>query len=261
MVLHTQDGEILYAANREPLEGTLWTLISIGPPNEPRPPVEGSHFTAQFSRLPELPSGTVEGTTGCNDWNATYTANLTEIKINLPTKTQNEDCPWGTGNYEVEQQFFLGLNAATEYRIVGNVLQIPYGEGESMQVMNFQATQPPVEKVLDLTPLDNTTWFLAAKGDQPVLPDSEVAVAFEINADGVTGQISGSGGCNSFNAAIGEGFAIGPIASTRMACEQAVMDQESAFFAWLGTAYHYSQAGDQLLISTGEGVLTFNSQR
>jgi heat shock protein HslJ len=261
MVLHTQDGEILYAANREPLEGTLWTLISIGPPNEPRPPVEGSHFTAQFSRLPELPSGTVEGTTGCNDWNATYTANLTEIKINLPTKTQNEDCPWGTGNYEVEQQFFLGLNAATEYRIVGNVLQVPYGEGESMQVMNFQATQPPVEEVLDLTPLDNTTWFLAAMGDQPVLPDSEVAVAFEINADGVTGQISGSGGCNSFNAAIGEGFAIGPIASTRMACEQAVMDQESAFFAWLGTAYHYSQAGDQLLISTGEGVLTFNSQR
>jgi heat shock protein HslJ len=260
MVLHTGEGEILYAANREPLEGTLWTLISIGEPYAPQSPVEGSNFTAQFSRLPGLPSGTVEGTTGCNDWNATYTANLTEIKINLPSTTQNEDCPWGKGNLEVEQQFFLGLNAATEYRIVGNVLQIPYGEGESMQVMNFMATQPPVvEEVLDLTPLDNTTWYLTAMGDQPVLPGSEVSAAFEINADGVTGQLSGSGGCNGYNAAIGEGFAIGPIASTQRACELEVMDQESAFFTWLGTAYDYDRAGDQLLISTGDGILTFGA--
>jgi heat shock protein HslJ len=260
MVLHTSEGEILYVANREPLEGTLWTLISIGEPNAPKPPVEGSHFTAQFSRLPGLPSGTVEGTTGCNDYNATYTANLTEIKINLPTKTQNEDCPWGAGNYEVEQQFFLGLNAATEYRIAGNVLQIPYGEGASMQVMNFAATQPPVEEVLDLTPLNNTFWYLSAMGDKPVLPGTEVTAGFEINADGVTGTMNGSGGCNAYNAAVGENMSIAPIASTRKACETAVMDQENTYFSWLSTAYTYGRAGDQLLISTAKGVLTFNSR-
>jgi len=260
LVLHTEDGEILYAANREPLEGTLWTLISIGLPNEPRPPVEGSNFTLQFKRLPDLPSGTVEGTTGCNDWNATYTANLTEIKFNLPTKTQNEDCPWGTGNDEVEQQFFLGLNAAAEYRIVGDVLQLPYGEGESMQVMNFQATQPPVEEVMDLTPLDNTFWYLSAMGQEPVLPGIEVTAGFEINEDGVTGKVNGSGGCNAYNGSIGENFVVGPIGSTRKACEPAVMDQENAFFAWLGAAYGFDRAGDQLLISTAQGVLTFNSR-
>ncbi|MFN2270399.1 MAG: META domain-containing protein [Anaerolineae bacterium] len=260
LVLHTGDGDIQYAANREPLEGTLWTLISVGPPNEPQSPVEGSHFTAEFSRLPTLPSGTVKGTTGCNDWNATYTANLTEIKINLPAITGNEDCPWGTDNPEVEQAFFLGLNAATEYRIAGNVLQIPYGEGDSMRVMNFQATQPPVEEVLDLSPLDNTFWYLSAMGDKTALPGSEVTAGFEINADGTTGTMSGSGGCNAYNTAIGENFAVGPIASTARACETAVMDQESAYFAWLASAYTYSRAGDQLLISTGKGVLTYNSR-
>jgi heat shock protein HslJ len=259
MVIHTEDGDIQYAADRQPLEGTLWSLIGRGDIADPRPPVEGSDFTAQFNRLPKLPSGTVEGTTGCNDWNATYTSNLTEIKINLPTKTQNEDCPWGVGNYEVEQEFFLGLNSATHYRIIGNLLQLPYGDPPN-QALIFVATQPQVEGALDLTPLDNTFWYLSDMGGAPVLPGSEVTAGFEINEDGGTGTVSGSGGCNAYNASIGENFAVGPFASTRKACETAVMDQENTYFAWMGTAYDYDRAGDQLLISTQEGVLTFNSR-
>ena len=119
------------------------TLRLVGDADNPRPPVEGSNFTAQFNRLPDLPSGTVTGQTGCNTYNATYTANLQELKINLPAKTNNDACPWGTGNFEVEQQFFLGLNSATSYRIIGNVLQILYGEPENLQVLSFVASQPP----------------------------------------------------------------------------------------------------------------------
>ena len=256
MVLHTQDGDIQYAADRHPLEGTLWALVSLGDSDDPRPPVEGSNFTAQFSRLPTLPSGTVVGETGCNDYNATFTASLTEIKVNLPSKTKNEDC--AAGLFEQEQQFFLGLNAATSYRIVGNVLQIPYGDPPTL-VLNFVATQPPVDEVLDLTPLDNTFWYLSAIGDKPILPGTEVTAQFDVNDDGVSGEMSGSGGCNAYNTAIGENFAIGPIASTRRACEQVVMEQESTYFAWLQSAYDYDRAGDQLLISTANGVLTFNS--
>ena len=262
MVIHTADGDIQYAADRQPLEGTLWSLIGRGAIYDPQPPVEGSDFTAQFSRLPTLPSGTVEGTTGCNDWNATFTSNLTEIKVNLPAITGNEDCPWGEGNYEVEQEFFLALNAASNYRIIGNRLQIPYGDPPS-QALIFVATQPPVppvEEALDLTPLDNTFWYLSAMGDKATLPGTEVTAGFEINADGVTGKMSGSGGCNAYNTTIGENFAVDPIASTKKACETPVMDQESTYFSWLASAYNYDRAGDQLLISTGNGVLTFNSR-
>ena len=259
MVLHTTEGDILYTADREPLLGTLWSLISLGSIDDPQPPVEGSNFTAQFKRLPTLPSGTVVGETGCNDYNATFAANLNEIKINLPSKTNNEDCPWGAGNFEVEQQFFLGLNAATEYRILGNVLQIPYGEGEDMQVLNFRATQPGGEEVINLTPLDNTFWYLLSIGDNALIPYTEITAGFTVNDDGITGAISGSSGCNAYNAKIGVNFAVGPIASTQKACPTEVMKQEGGYLDWLSKAYDYSRAGDQLLISTANGVLTYNS--
>ena len=260
MILHTADGDIQFAADRQPLLGTLWTLVSQGEINNPQPPAEGSNFTAQFNRLPNLPSGTVTGETGCNDYNTTFAADLTNIKVNLPQKTNNEDCPWGAGNFEVEQRFFLGLNAATSYRILGNTLQLISGEGEAAQVMNFVATQPPVEgPAMDLTPLANTFWYLSAIGDAPVLAGTEVTIGFAINEDGVTGQINGSGGCNAYNATLGENFAVGPISSTKKACPPPVLNQETTYFAWLSTAYGFDRAGDQLLIPTASGVLTFNS--
>ncbi|MGD8585633.1 MAG: META domain-containing protein, partial [Chloroflexota bacterium] len=258
LVVNTAEGDIQYTADRQPLQGTLWLLTSLGDADEPQPPVEGSNFTAQFSRLPSLPSGTVVGGTGCNDYNATFTANLTEIKINLPAKTNNEDCPWGEGNFEVEQQFFLALNSASEYRILGNVLQILYGEGQ--QVLNFVATQPEGEENVDLSPLADTFWYLLSIGDNALLPYTEITAGFEIAEDGRTGTISGSGGCNGYNAAIGENFVVGAIASTRRACETEVMEQEGGYFDWLSKAYSYTRAGDQLLISTANGILTFNSQ-
>jgi PKD repeat protein len=87
----------------------------------------------------DAPSGVVAGTTGCNDYEATYTANLNEIKVNLPTTTQ-QFC--GDAIAEQEQAYFLGLNAANEYRILGSALQIPYDEGR--QMLSFVAIQPPV---------------------------------------------------------------------------------------------------------------------
>ena len=259
LVIHTANGDLLFDADREPLQGVVWALTSFGDVNDPQPPVEGSDFTAIFNHLPALPSGTVEGTTGCNDYNATYAANLTEIKINLPVKTDNEECPWGTGNLEVEQQYFLALNSATEYRILGNVLQIPYGEEPSQQVLNFVATQPEGEPVIDLTPLANTFWYLLSIGDNALIPYTQITAGFEINEDGGTGLVSGSGGCNAYNAEVTAPFTVGPIGSTRMACPNEVMEQEGGYFDWLSKAYTYSRAGDQLLVSTANGVLTYNS--
>ena len=260
MVLHTAEGDIQFSADRQPLMGTLWTLVSQGSLSDPQPPVEGSNFTAVFNRLPTLPTGTVSGETGCNDYNATFTADLVNIKINLPQKSNNENCPWGAGDFEVEQRFFLGLNAATSYRIIGSNLQLLSGEGETAQAMNFVATQPEItEPALDLTPLADTFWYLSAMGDTPILPGTEITAGFAVNEDGVTGEISGSGGCNAYNAALGENFTVGAITSTKKACPQPVMDQETAYFAWLSGAYGFDRAGDQLLISTANGVLTFNS--
>jgi heat shock protein HslJ len=140
-------------------------------------------------------------------------------------------------------------------------LQLPYGEPGSEQVLNFVGSQPEIEEgALDLTPLDNTFWYLAAIGQIPTLSGSEVTAGFDINDDGITGQMSGSGGCNAYNAPLGENFAMGPIATTAKACAAPLMDQEGTYFDWLGSAYGYDRAGDQLLIFTGKGILTYNSE-
>ncbi len=55
------------------------------------------------------------------------------------------------------------------------------------------------------------------------------------------GKLSGNGGCNNYNGPYtvdGEKIKIGPLASTKMTCEQAVMDQESAYLAALGQRRH-----------------------
>ncbi len=252
-------GDVQFAANRQPLEGTYWELVSLGDSDNQRPPAEGSSFTAQFSRLPGLPTGTVSGETGCNTWNATYAANLSEIKVNLPSTSRSLECAAGAGILEEEQAFFLGLNAATTYRVLGSTLQMPYGENNEL-MLTFEAGQPPVEApVLDLTPLQGTFWFLAALGQDDVLPGSEVTAGFEIVEDGATGTISGSGGCNAYNGPIAANFVIGPLVTTKKMCAQPLMDQENAYLNWLQGAYDYDRAGDQLLISTGQGVLTFHS--
>jgi putative lipoprotein len=64
----------------------------------------------------------------------------------------------------------------------------------------------------------------------------DVQTTLEIGADG---RATGSGGCNRFAGSYsvnGATLAFGAIATTRMACPPAVMDQESKFFAALGEA-------------------------
>lgn len=256
LVIHSANGDVQFAANRQPLAGTLWQLISLGDADNPQQPVAGSNFTAQFNRLPSLPSGTVTGETGCNQYNATFTASLTEIKVNLPatTRVACED-----GLAEQEQQFFLGLHSATTYRILGNFLQIPYGEEGSQQILNFVATPPAVDDAVDLTPLQGTFWYLSMIGDNTIIPGTEITADFVIDESGTTGTISGSGGCNGYTGPISENFVIGPLATTAKVCAPEVSEQEGGYFDWLTKAYAYDRVGDQLLISTANGVLTFNS--
>ena len=252
------DGPLIYVADRAPLEGTLWNLISIGAIDSPSEPLAESNFTATFERLPTAPSGIVAGETGCNSYNSTYVANLTEIKVNLPATTL---VACGDGFQEAEQQFFLGLNSATEYRILGNILQVIYDDGN--QALTFEAAPPEVDEALDLTPLNDTFWYLISLNGTDVIPGSEITAQFHVNEGGVTGNVSGSSGCNDYNAGIAENFVIGPIASTQKFCElpTGVMDQEQAYLASLETSFDFNLAGDQLLISNAAGVLTFSSHQ
>jgi len=151
----------------------------------------------------------------------------------------------------------LGLNSARDYRILGNELQVFYDD----QVLTFTATFPPPEAG-PLAPLDSTQWWLTSLDATLVIPGSEVTAQFAIDPAGTTGLISGSAGCNNYNAEITGVFTVGPATATTLNCDMpaGVMEQESAYLSALGGASSFSLQGDTLSISTGQGVLVFSSQ-
>ena len=80
-----------------------------------------------------------------------------------------------------------------------------------------------------------------------------------------TSAVDGNGGCNSFSGPYkldGAKISIGPLASTRMACEPAVMDAEAAWFTLLGNTAQVELAGTQLILkdSTGAQIAVLKKQ-
>lgn len=249
---------LIYIPERAPLEGVTWTLVSFGPANNPQPPVAGANFTAQFLRDPNFPTGAVVGSTGCNDYRSAYFATENEIKINLPSVSANVECPAGLP--EQEQAFYQGLNQARSYRIVSQNMQIFYGD----QVMNFSLGGAPAPAVTetppaggDLAGLNGTKWSLNSIETAPLIPGTEITAEFTINADGLTGIISGFSGCNTYSGEITGVFTVANITTSQSACDPTVMDQETTYLAALGTSAGITYDPTQVLINTQFGVLAY----
>ncbi len=96
----------------------------------------------------------------------------------------------------------------------------------------------------------------------PMLPTTEQTVEFS------AGRISGAGGCNRFNGTYrtpqANQLSIGTLATTFMACEEAVTTQETRFLTALQAAQRYEVNRDGLQITyrtpQGSAVLRFTSQ-
>ena len=91
--------------------------------------------------------------------------------------------------------------------------------------------------------LEGIEWRLAEGSGQTLLLDG--------------GHASGSGGCNRFAggyALDGDRLSFEPLASTRMACEPAVLQAESDYFAALGLTAQASLADGELVLSDAAGT-------
>ncbi len=97
-------------------------------------------------------------------------------------------------------------------------------------------------------------WLADAVGGQP--PVAGTSVTAQFTADGA---VSGSGGCNRYRGTYtvtgGEITIAEAIASTMMACEPEVMEQESAYFAALTAARTFAVSGDGLALSDASGAV------
>lgn len=109
------------------------------------------------------------------------------------------------------------------------------------------------------------SWRLANMTEDP-FPTPMVPVG-DLTVEFANGKVFGSGGCNRFNGGYkttGNQVAIGPLASTFMACEPAVMQQETRFLAALQGAQRYevNDQGLQIFYKTDKasGVMRFTAR-
>ena len=257
LVLTNPSGTLTYIANRTPLTGALWALVSLGDVNNPQQPVQGSDFSAQFIRIPGSPSGVLNGTTGCNEYTTSFAASVDEIKINQPVSTKNTSCV--PGLTDQEQLYYLALNSATTYRISGNTLTIPYDNGK--QALVFEGTQLESAVRPPMSTLNGTTWYLWYMNNTPIISGTSIYAQFVINADGASGTMNGSAGCNSYVATFGNDMGVQTTLNATQRCNQpaGIMEQEGTYINMLSRAYGYWLTGDQLILNTGQGVLTYRT--
>ena len=97
-----------------------------------------------------------------------------------------------------------------------------------------------------LAGLEGTAWRLEDLGGRGVVDRGESMVAFDVD-----GTVYGSGGCNRFQGTYerqGYDLSFGPLAATRMACPEAVMEQEMAWLGFLESVVRYEHTAEGLLL-------------
>jgi heat shock protein HslJ/uncharacterized protein YraI len=105
--------------------------------------------------------------------------------------------------------------------------------------------------VLPGNPLANTTWALQSLN----VNQFPVGVMQTIEFSPAS-TVTGNSGCNQFNGPYtigGQSLRIGPLATTSMACEEAVTTQEQAYLQALQSTTSYELSGNQLILRDGSG--------
>jgi len=107
-----------------PIEGTAWQLTHyLGPNNTQVPALASSAPTATFA------GGMLTGSTGCNNYTATYTLDTSHLTIS-PGATTLRAClePVATQ----EQAFLAALSTVTGYSITGTTLMLTNASGNTV---------------------------------------------------------------------------------------------------------------------------------
>ena len=103
--------------------------------------------------------------------------------------------------------------------------------------------------------LAGTSWTLVSIGDTPAIEGAGARLSFDSG-----GNVSGSTGCNSISGSYaldGSALTFGPLATTRMACEDALMVQEVAVLEALSGVSGWGVDAYEMLHLTGDTELVF----
>jgi heat shock protein HslJ len=219
------------------------TPTPIPPTATPVPQPEISNFTVQPGEITLGQCVTAAWNTGGGTGFTRLLRDGAVIQDNGPLNSSVQDCPGNAGTVTYQLQ---AINAA------GTVVS----QDARVNVIQPQPTNTPVPPV---PPLQGF-WNLVQLNGQSLVPGTV------INANFDNGQVSGNGGCNTFNATYttnGNNVSISYPVGTQIACPPEVLDQENAFFQALSSVATYQISGPNLAFNDGGGatVLVFSGAR
>jgi len=99
--------------------------------------------------------------------------------------------------------------------------------------------------------LPGSAWEVTSFAGQTPLADHPITFEFDTE-----GNIAGDASCNRFGGSCtieGNTMKVGPLRSTRRACEPEIMAQEQKFLALLGAVTAWEIGADGTLVLRGEG--------
>jgi heat shock protein HslJ len=199
-------------------------------------------------------SGKLSGSGGCNQYSAAYSVSGTSITISQPATTLMA-CEESV--MQQESMYLADLTKASSYSNTPNdTLTFFDASGAVILVykrpVDESAGQLPIVGVWDLFSYNN-----GKGGIETVIIGSTTTADF-----GAAGKLAGSAGCNQYSATYttsGQEITITQPTSTRMACENSLMQQETQYLSLLPKARTYTITGDQLTLfdSTGTKLLIY----
>jgi heat shock protein HslJ len=188
--------------------------------------------------------GRVSGFAGCNTFSGPATVDGSKLAIGQLAATMMACVdPAMT----VESAYLAALPAATSFTATADKLTLFDKDGKEIVVYEPGPAKPIVG-----------SWTVSGynNGQQAVV--SPIAGTTLTATFGEDGALSGSSGCNTFNGTYtldGNAIAVGPLATTKMACADDVMAQEQAFLAALQGATKVTvEAGQPVLRTAGDAI-------
>lgn len=231
--------------------GVTWHLVSFSVNNSVREVIPGTSITAYFNGF-----STVTGSSGCNQYTASYTSSQNQLSIGTPASTRMF-CESPQGTMDQESSYLAAIQRASSFTVEGTTLSITDLSGN--KVLTFTALplgpQAPV-------PLTGTSWYLESYVDPAGTtwsPGRLTVVSLMLTDDG---KVYGNAGCNDYlgvYGVTGDQISVTGISQNRRYCGVAgVMELESTYLTMLPQMTRYSLSGDLLRLSdpkTGTSIL------
>jgi N-acetyl-anhydromuramyl-L-alanine amidase AmpD/heat shock protein HslJ len=222
--------------------------------------LERSHVTKLFEGVPWLlasgvdvegwdqvaPSvlfetGHVSGFAGCNFYSGSYAVDGTTLELGEITSTRMA-CPNPAA--AVERAYFAALKRVTAWHSQNAELALL--AADEVELLRYRAATP--------VGAWRATGLLQGDGFTTLLAGTEITASFD-----ESGRLSGSAGCNTYNAGYstdrGE-IKISEPVTTRKLCHEpgGIMEQEAAYLAALQSAARYAIRGRSLELLSAEGT-------